>query len=246
MIYITGDTHRSFSRIHGFCQKMQTDASKDMMIILGDAGINYYLDERDRRVKDGLQKYCNIKLFIIRGNHEERPSLISSYKTGEFCGGTVYYEDRYPNLIFAKDGETYTFGDKRCFVVGGAYSVDKYYRLERGMHWFESEQLSRDEQRAILSKVFADDSEVFACLTHTCPFSVIPTEMFIRGVDQSTVDNTMEDVLEIIYSTLNFKRWYCGHYHTDKDVDNVHFLFEHIDVFDYMEAPWQVNAKEEK
>ena len=39
MIYITGDTHRDFYRIYDI------EKNKDnMLIILGDAGINYYLD----------------------------------------------------------------------------------------------------------------------------------------------------------------------------------------------------------
>ena len=43
--YITGDTHGDFSRIAEFCRSNGTDTN-DVMIILGDAGINYYLDGR--------------------------------------------------------------------------------------------------------------------------------------------------------------------------------------------------------
>ncbi len=43
--YITGDTHGDFSRIAEFCGSNGTDTN-DVMIILGDAGINYYLDGR--------------------------------------------------------------------------------------------------------------------------------------------------------------------------------------------------------
>lgn len=39
-IYFTGDTHGSFSRIENFCSKMET-SKDDVMIILGDAGINF-------------------------------------------------------------------------------------------------------------------------------------------------------------------------------------------------------------
>ena len=41
-IYITGDTHREFDRIRYFCEKNKT-TKNDIIIILGDAGINYYL-----------------------------------------------------------------------------------------------------------------------------------------------------------------------------------------------------------
>lgn len=49
MIYITGDTHREFSRICNLDRK-----DDDLLIILGDAGINYYLDERDIELKEYL------------------------------------------------------------------------------------------------------------------------------------------------------------------------------------------------
>lgn len=50
-----------------------------MLIVLGDVGINYYLNEEDRNYKEYLKK-LNLKLFCVRGNHEERPENISTYK----------------------------------------------------------------------------------------------------------------------------------------------------------------------
>ena len=50
MIYITGDTHGDFTKIDFFCKKMNT-TKQDIIIILGDAGINYYLNEKDEKIK---------------------------------------------------------------------------------------------------------------------------------------------------------------------------------------------------
>jgi 3-oxoacid CoA-transferase subunit A len=62
MIYVTGDTHREFSRFS------RLDLTKDdMIIVLGDVGINYYLDSSDYRVKKKLSKYpCSF--FFIQDN----------------------------------------------------------------------------------------------------------------------------------------------------------------------------------
>ena len=40
MIYITGDTHGQFERIEAFCERFAT-SREDILIILGDAGINF-------------------------------------------------------------------------------------------------------------------------------------------------------------------------------------------------------------
>ena len=69
--YITGDTHRDFERIAEFCYDNVT-TKEDVMIILGDAGINYWCDVSDKILKEMLSE-MDITLLCIHGNHEERP-----------------------------------------------------------------------------------------------------------------------------------------------------------------------------
>ncbi len=126
MICITGDMHGDFSRLYNL--EFNKD---DILIALGDTGINYYLNKYDIENKKILNN-LNIKIFSIRGNHEERPENINTYKEVEMFGGKVFIEEEYPNLIFAKDGEIYNIDNKSILVIGGAYSVDKEYRLLYG------------------------------------------------------------------------------------------------------------------
>ena len=49
MIYITGDKHGDYTDVFIFCNKYKT-TKKDLLIILGDAGINYFLDDRDGKL----------------------------------------------------------------------------------------------------------------------------------------------------------------------------------------------------
>ena len=63
MIYITGDTHREFSRLDNFNYQ-----KKDVLIILGDAGINYFLNHFDDVVKERLNKLvwsCTLKSVLF-------------------------------------------------------------------------------------------------------------------------------------------------------------------------------------
>lgn len=84
MIYITGDTHRDFRNVERFCEKMQT-SKDDVLIILGDAGINYYGPEQDERKKKYLES-LPITIFAIHVNHEMRPQTIPTYHEADWNG----------------------------------------------------------------------------------------------------------------------------------------------------------------
>ena len=90
--YITGDKHRNFEKVKSFCRDMQT-RKKDVLIILGDAGFNYFGDDRDEKLKNEVSK-LNITLFCLHGNKENRPQNVGTYGIRSFCGGKVYYEPR--------------------------------------------------------------------------------------------------------------------------------------------------------
>lgn len=228
MIYITGDTHRDFDRIEQFCKEQKTSV-QDMMIVLGDAGINFYGNWRDEHVKEYLDTLPMTFLFI-HGNHEMRPGTIPTYNTLwlDSIQGYVYREYNHPNLYFAIDGEAYTLNDKQVLVCGGAYSVDKHYRLSRGWSWWADEQPDPDIKARVEQAVDAHGGKFDYVLTHTCPFFFQPTEVFLPVIDQSTVDTSTEKWLQTIYNKIHCQTWFCGHFHTDKVVDNVRFMYNDI------------------
>lgn len=273
-VYITGDTHCHFEKIQFFCHRIKTSID-DVMVILGDVGINYLLNDNDFNLKKGLST-LPITLFCIHGNHEIRPSNISSYKTKSFNGGIVYYEEEFPNILFAKDGEIYNFNRNKCMPIGGAYSVDKWYRILSAYKkhkdaidfpfskkdydkavlfvkgdiedtdfeirnklsklyqhfplgfcgWFNDEQPS-DEIKTYVEKQISENN-VDVIFSHTCPLKYIPVEVFLSCINQSTVDKSTEEWLDKIEKKVNYKKWYCGHYHTDKVIDKIRFLFDDI------------------
>ncbi|MBQ6538788.1 MAG: metallophosphoesterase [Bacilli bacterium] len=217
MIYVTGDTHRNFYRL--LATSFQED---DILIILGDSCINYNLDITDNMIKHILSKYEN-KFFIIQGNHEERPENISTYKEVDMFGGKVFIEDDYPNLIFAKNGELYNIDDNKILVIGGAYSVDKYYRLRNNLRWFKDEQLTKKEEKEILKKYTG--KKVDYILSHTCPEKYTPGEALIPGLDETLIDHSMERFLDQVEESVEYDKWYCGHFHIDKEIDKIEFMY---------------------
>ena len=134
MHYITGDIHGNYVDLREKVKKNNL-TKDDVLIVLGDFCANYWLTLRDHGFKSKATR-LGPTIFAIHGNHEERPESISTYKEKEWNGGIVFYEEEYPNILFAKDGEIYNIDGKDVFVCGGAYSVDKYYRAWRGLMLF--------------------------------------------------------------------------------------------------------------
>lgn len=237
--FITGDKHRSFKNLIEFCRTNHL-RKKDVIIILGDSGFNYYGDDRDDKLKAQLSKE-SITLFCLHGNKENRPENIPTYGIRTFCGGTVYYEPKYPNLFFAKDGEVYNFNGKEFMVIGGAHSVDKIRCLEEDLPFWEDEMPSNETKQLVEQDLIHRNHQIYGFLTHTCPISCLPTEMFIstqRNAEEKRkkpkkkkkpdypidIDRSTEQWLETLKNQTDFHIWYCGHYHIDKELGKIHMM----------------------
>ncbi len=221
MIYYTGDTHGDPSTVIDFCKKHELSKT-DTVVILGDVGANYYCNTRDDFIKKLLSD-LRPTIFCIHGNHEIRPSNIPTYETKDWCGGQVWYESAYPNMLFAKDGDIFEIEGIKHIVIGGAYSVDKYYRLSRGLGWWEDEQPSDEIKQYVEMQTHTKSFDIV--LSHTCPFKYEPMEAFLPGINADAVDTSTEKWLDRIESTITYKAWFCGHWHIDKRIDKMHFLF---------------------
>ena len=227
MVFYTDDPHGDVTEIVEFCRQMRLQPS-DTLVILGDVGANYYLNERDKCVKEQLNS-CGPTILCIHGNHECRPARISSYVLHDWNGGQVYVQPEYPRVLFAMDGEVYTLESRDHLVIGGAYSVDKYYRLMRGFRWWPDEQPDKATKVKVEQRLADRNWQVPIVLSHTCPFKYEPTEAFLPGIDQSSVDDSTERWLDTIDNRLTYDAWYCGHWHINKRIEKMHFLFHEFE-----------------
>ena len=98
-----------------------------------------------------------------------------------------------------------------------------------GHKWFKDEQLSEYEMNNILEKV--KDKHFDIVLTHTSPYKYEPKETFKLKIDQSKIDKSMEHFLDKIEESISYNKWYCGHYHIEKQIDKLEFMFGRIKVF---------------
>ena len=223
-VCLTGDTHGRFERIACFCRDNHTTLG-DVLIILGDAGVNYYLDHRDEKLKQYIDP-MPVTLLCIHGNHEARPTAALGYEEAEHFGARVMVQPEHPNLLFALDGEVYELAGRSCIAIGGAYSIDKEYRLLRGAAWWPDEQPSAEIKRRVERALASRGWQVDVVLSHTTPLSYEPTEAFLPFIDQSSVDTSTERWLDEIERKLDYGRWYAGHFHTTKTVDKLRLMYQ--------------------
>lgn len=239
-VFLTGDKHRNFDSVEAFCSKMATDKS-DVMIVLGDNGVNWFDDISDDQYKAFLSE-MPITFMMIRGNHDLRPENVHDHgDIGAYhqttlisptVTGTFWIQPRYPDLLFAVDGESYRFRNgTSAFVIGGAHSIDKRFRLENGFKWFSNEQLSRGEKIKISRQYHAwlkAPADKRIILTHTCPYSFVPREVMLPWPVKADEDYTIERWFDRLYKQGEGKidEWYCGHWHTCKKDGNVRFMYD--------------------
>lgn len=242
-ILITGDTHGQVSdRLHKIHNTMPNYRPEETAVfILGDVGLNYYLNKRDKINKKMVSSY-GYTIYCVRGNHEARPceKLGMHLVNDEFVGGAVWVEDEFPLIRYFCDWGFYNIQGRKTLVLGGAYSVDKHYRLVNGWQWFENEQLTTAEMRTCMFNMKEYGHEFDLVLSHTCPYDWMPTDLFLNCIDQSTVDNTMELWMDEVRRDVPWSLWVFGHFHQDRlERPHVEMFYYEVEDLETIEARWK-------
>lgn len=199
------------------------------IIILGDSGLNFWLNNTDKKYKNLLNSQ-SYHIYCVRGNHEERPeNLDYELDYDSEVNGLVYLDPGFENIKYLVDGGEYWFGEHSALVIGGAYSIDKWYRLARaGIYngadakyanpkqtgWFPDEMLTEEEMSTISRQI--SNNKFDFVLSHTCPLSWEPTDLFLNFVDQTTVNKSMEIWMDDLKDKITWNIWLFGHFHADR------------------------------
>ena len=236
--YITGDKHGNFADLISIYYEILENPD-NAIIVLGDAGINYYLNKKDDKIKESLNSF-GCQWYFVYGNHEARPCNVHNM---EFTydlnvDGDVYYEPAYPHLHYFKDFGIYNIDGLRVAVIGGAYSVDKYYRLEHRFQWFVDEELTDEEMDRCAALMKGQRFDLV--LTHTCPLAYEPRDLFLSFIDQSTVSKRMEKSLDKIKDSVDWNIWLFGHFHADRiEAPHVEQYYHDIEELDKIVERWK-------
>lgn len=222
MIYVTGDTHGELSRFTPEAMPGEDRWTKDdILIVTGDFGFLFRGEENDPQEKTGLDILAEkpYTIVFVDGNHEGFPYL-NACPDAERYGAPVKL--LRPNIFWLLRGNIYTMESKRIFVMGGAYSIDKAFRLSYeaisgDAIWFPEELPSVEEYHRAIRNLLKCEMNVDYILTHTAPRTIIPRVISAMPDDH---DAELTGFLDWIYHKANFRRWYFGHFHQDLQVND--------------------------
>lgn len=181
---------------------------------------------------DRLDRKTFTTLFVD-GNHENFDRLYA-YPVEDWNGGKVH--KIRASVIHLMRGQVFELEEKRIFTFGGASSHDicggilepddsdyekKKKELDKGwkpyrinhLSWWKEELPSDEEMEEGIRNLQKYDNKVDFIVTHCASSS---TEALLsQGMYQSDVLTTY---LEKIRQSVEFKKWFFGHYHENRNV----------------------------
>lgn len=214
MIYITGDTHipidiRKLTMSNFAEQKSLT--KDDVVIVCGDFGGVWDNSGEELYWRKWLEDKSFTTLFID-GNHENFP-LLNQFEVVEKFGANVHQIG--DSIFHLMRGEIYTIHGLKFFCMGGASSHDKEYRVPY-RSWWPEELPSREEMEHAIDVLDANEWSVDYIITHCAPKNIQ------RELADWYENDVLTSFLQIVNDQCNFKHWFFGHYHEDRDLDERH------------------------
>ena len=225
-MFVIADLHGSIFALKEFIfyfnshNEQNPNDVQDTVFVCGDAGLEYG-DHIQGQMKKEM-KNTPYTWIIMRGNHDNRYHQDhQDWNVRDWCGTEVIYSEKYPNILYLSDTSgVFTYNGHECLFVPGGYSVDKYYRIMRGFPWVENEKLSFSEMNEAIR--LSEQHKVDYVFSHVAPLKFEPNfkDLFLSGIDQSTVEKDMEvglnQVLHNVLTKNPTAEWYFGHYHDDR------------------------------
>lgn len=139
-IILAGDTHGDSNHVKSLLERAR-DAGAAVVFVLGDFGI---WDHHDRgHFTDTVSKLANryqIPVCFLPGNHDNY-DLLFEWETEKPVTADGFYEIK-PGLFYSARGHRFTWNGVRFLSLGGAYSVDKDWRVHE-----DEARLRRAEMR---------------------------------------------------------------------------------------------------
>lgn len=206
IIYLLSDLHGDID-FKGFKEYLDTAREDDVLIILGDVGINFEETEENQKFTDYFLS-AKKKIAFLDGNHENF-KFINNFPEEEWNGGTVHRLTDY--IVHLKRGNIFTIEGKTFFVFGGCKSSSKW--KEMGL-WHPEEEPNEAELALAHENLKKHEYKVDYILTHK----------YEENEDWDIVTTDLWELTQFMDETVQFQKWYAGHWHKARSIDDKHIL----------------------
>lgn len=209
-VFITGDVHGSseigrLAKTFALGRKLDKD---DYLIICGDFGLvwadcseyNYWLRWLDKKPFTTL---------FVDGNHENF-DMLESMEVEGWRGGLVHRVN--DSVLHLMRGQLFDIAGRSFFCLGGARSVDKARRTPH-KSWWPQEIPSVEERSAAWAALESCGWKVDYVLTH-CAASNVQ-----HRLNPTYENDELTRFLFEVERRLDYRHWFFGHYHEDRDID---------------------------
>lgn len=209
-LLIIGDTHGNTGWVRNYIFPIALVVEADAIVQLGDFGAWEHTPDglAYMNAVGAVAQDSGIPLYWLHGNHDKHSLTLSLYKPDR--RGFLPCRDQ---LFYIPQGHAWEWAGVRLRAFGGAYSVDKDWRvqsdLKRGRKehlWFPEEEMTDADMTRLLA---ADQGKKEIILSHDKPYSAKPG--WNRKNITACVPNQLR--LERALRTHQPDWWFHGHLH---------------------------------
>lgn len=226
-VFCLGDTHGNAGWLASYVYPLADSLGCNAILQLGDFGYWEHTREGEHFVNrvDHLGETYQIPLFWLHGNHDKHSLALAKYKV---WGNAHGFLECRPWVYYIPQGRRWTWDGVTFRAFGGAYSVDKGWRLEQEAKrtaklnryrastepvetaaetlWFPEEEMSDADMTALLSDY---SGPVDVCVSHDFPAGANPGPHFKTLPECVHNQRRLQRALEVHQPKL----WLHGHLH---------------------------------
>ena len=209
MIYFVSDLHGN-QNIKGLQEYLKIATEKDLLIILGDICLKF---EDTQKNEEFTKYFLSLKnnIAFIDGNHENF-TYLQQFPQEEWNGGVIRRLSDY--IVYLQRGNVYTIESKTFFTFGGCKSSAKW--AEKGL-WSPEETATEKECELAIKSLQKKGLSVDYILTHK----------YEGNESVLTLDRNLYNLTQYIEKNVRYKKWYFGHEHKEKEIDEKHLCVHH-------------------
>jgi predicted phosphodiesterase len=204
-IVVAGDWHGDISWV-SHALRMAKAEGIDTIVQVGDFGYwehekegVYYLDKMNENAA-----LRGVNIVWLDGNHENHTLLHQRYADAE-KSDEGFWKIR-DHVWYSPRGNAWDWWGKRLMTLGGAFSIDRQWRVFE-KSWWPGEVITPEQEALAISQ-----GKIDYFFTHDSPTN-IPMELFKNDYDSQANRAAVSRVAEACRPSV----WFHGHYHRKMD-----------------------------